>query len=59
MSQPFTGLLAYPITPLKHDGELDLAALTRLVRTAAEVWPSSWQLITHSGSRLWCWRVRP
>ncbi|AIY00591.1 hypothetical protein ART_0992 [Arthrobacter sp. PAMC 25486] len=35
MTQPFTGLVAYPITSLAHDGEPDLISFAHLVRNTA------------------------
>lgn len=50
MSQPFTGLLAYPITPLTSDGGPDLAALGRLVRGAAGAGVSGVTVLATSGA---------
>ncbi len=47
MAQPFTGLLAYPITPLTHDGELGLGALTHLVRNTCLAGVSGWRCSPH------------
>ncbi|MDO5753439.1 dihydrodipicolinate synthase family protein [Arthrobacter sp.] len=50
MPQAFTGLLAYPITPLTHDGELNLGALVRLVRDAAGAGVSGVTVLATSGA---------
>lgn len=50
MPQAFTGLLAYPITPLTHDGELNLGALARLVRDAAGAGVSGVTVLATSGA---------
>lgn len=35
VTQPFTGLVAYPITSLAHDGQPDLISFAHLVRNTA------------------------
>lgn len=50
MPQPFTGLLAYPITPLTHDGEPDLVALAHLVRGAAQAGVAGIAVLATSGA---------
>lgn len=49
MPQAFTGLLAYPVTPLTHDDEHDLGALARLVREAAGAGVSGVTVLATSG----------
>lgn len=49
MTQPFTGLVAYPITPLTDDGELDLGALSHLVRNAVAAGVSGVTVLATSG----------
>ena len=46
---PFTGLLAYPITPLDDDGDLDLAALGRLVDAAVRAGVDGVVVLASSG----------
>ncbi len=50
MPKPFAGLIAYPITPLTHDGEADLAAVAHLVRGAAEAGVSGIAVLATSGA---------
>lgn len=50
MTQPFTGLLAYPITPLMHDDEPDLGALAHLVRGACKAGVSGVTVLATSGA---------
>ena len=50
MTQPFTGLLAYPITPLTHDDEADLGALAQLVRGACQAGISGVSVLATSGA---------
>lgn len=50
MPQPFTGLIAYPITPLTNDGELELGSLTRLVRGAAAAGVAAVSVLATSGA---------
>lgn len=50
MTQPFTGLLAYPITPLTHDDEPDLGALAQLVRGACQAGVSGVTVLATSGA---------
>lgn len=50
MSQAFTGLLAYPVTPLTHDDEPDLGALAQLVRNAAGGGVSGITVLATSGA---------
>jgi len=50
MTQPFTGLLAYPITPLTHDGEPGLGALATLVRNAARAGVAGTTVLATSGA---------
>ncbi|ALE92245.1 hypothetical protein AOC05_07710 [Arthrobacter alpinus] len=49
MTQTFTGLLAYPITFVTHDGEPKLGALTGLVRNAAAAGVSAVTVLATSG----------
>ncbi|MFC8732040.1 dihydrodipicolinate synthase family protein [Luteimicrobium sp. NPDC057192] len=46
---PFTGLLAYPITPLDDDGQPDLAALGRLVDAAVRAGVDGVVVLASSG----------
>lgn len=50
MTQPFAGLLAYPITPLRDDDELDLAWLAHLVRNASFAGISGVTVLATSGA---------
>lgn len=50
MTQPFTGLLAYPITPLMNDGEPDLASLAHLVRNSSFAGASGVTVLATSGA---------
>ncbi len=50
MSQPFTGLIAYPITPLTNDDEPDLASLAHLVRNVAFTGASGVAVLATSGA---------
>ncbi|MGA7207103.1 MAG: dihydrodipicolinate synthase family protein [Specibacter sp.] len=50
MAQPFTGLLAYPVTPLTHDGDLNLGALSSLVRNSAAAGVSGATVLATSGA---------
>ncbi|ALV45559.1 hypothetical protein MB46_08705 [Arthrobacter alpinus] len=50
MTHPFTGLVAYPITPLMDDGELDLGALSHLVRNAVAAGVSGVTVLATSGA---------
>lgn len=50
MTQPFTGLLAYPITPVTLDGEPKLGALAGLVRNAAAAGVSAVTVLATSGA---------
>jgi 4-hydroxy-tetrahydrodipicolinate synthase len=50
MTQPFTGLLAYPITPLTDDGELDLISFAHLVRNTAFAGLSGVTVLATSGA---------
>lgn len=50
MSLPFTGLIAYPITPLTHDGDPDLGALANLVRSAAVAGVAGVAVLATSGA---------
>ncbi len=50
MTQPFTGLVAYPITPLGDDGEPGLAALAQLVRNAVSAGVSGVTVLATSGA---------
>lgn len=47
---PFTGLVAYPITPLSNGGELDLASLARLVSSCVEAAVSGVAVLASSGA---------
>lgn len=50
MTLPFAGLLAYPITPLRDDDELDLASLAHLVRNASFAGISGVSVLATSGA---------
>lgn len=50
MTQPFTGLLAYPITPVTDDGEPKLGALAALVSNAAAAGVSAVTVLATSGA---------
>ncbi|MHA7176432.1 dihydrodipicolinate synthase family protein [Arthrobacter sp. Sr24] len=50
MQQLFTGLLGYPITPLKHDDEPDLGALAHLVGNCALAGLSGVTVLATSGA---------
>lgn len=50
MTQPFTGLLGYPITPVKDDGELDLFSFAHLVRNTAFAGLSAVTVLATSGA---------
>lgn len=50
MSRPFTGLIAYPITPLTQHGDPNLGALARLVRGAAVAGVSAVAVLATSGA---------
>lgn len=50
MTLPFAGLLAYPITPLRDDDELDSASLAHLVRNASFAGISGVSVLATSGA---------
>ncbi|MDJ0315949.1 MULTISPECIES: dihydrodipicolinate synthase family protein [Arthrobacter] len=50
MTQLFSGLLAYPITPLMPDAEIDFAALTHQVRNAAQAGVNGVTVLATSGA---------
>ncbi|WP_449372980.1 dihydrodipicolinate synthase family protein [Arthrobacter psychrolactophilus] len=50
MTQPFTGLLAYPITPLANDDELELSSLAHLVRNVSFAGVSGVTVLATSGA---------
>ena len=50
MTRHFTGLIAYPITPLTHDDEPDMGALAHLVHNAARAGVSGITVLATSGA---------
>jgi 4-hydroxy-tetrahydrodipicolinate synthase len=50
MTTPFTGLIAYPITPTTIDGELNLASMAQLVTEAATAGVGGITVLASSGA---------